>query len=137
MTDQHTARRTLLQGAALAGAAGLGLTACSAGSSGSGSPAATGPTDLGSASEVPVGGAKIFSNAGVVVSQPSAGTYKAFSAVCTHAGCLVDQVQNGVVSCPCHGSQFNADTGAVVTGPASAPLAAVQVKVQGGKLIAG
>ncbi|MCQ4081436.1 Rieske (2Fe-2S) protein [Streptomyces sp. RB6PN25] len=137
MTDQPTARRTVLQGAALAGAAGLGLTACSAG--GGGTSASSGPTgrsDLGSTAQVPLGGAKLFRDDQVVVAQPTKGTFKAFSAVCTHAGCIVDQVQNGVISCPCHGSQFNATTGAVIHGPATEPLNPVGLQVQGDKLIA-
>ncbi len=134
MTEQSTPRRTVLQGAALAGVAGLGLSAC-AGQDAS-SPKPTGPADLGAADQVPVGGAKLFRDDKVVVSQPTKGTYKAFSAVCTHAGCVVDKVDAGVISCPCHGSKFNATTGAVVQGPASAPLPSVPVRVEGGKLIA-
>ncbi len=135
MSDDHsTTRRTVLQGAALAGAAGLGLGAagCAA------KPAApSGPVDLGAVDQVPVGGATLFRSDKVVVAQPVKGAYKAFSAVCTHQGCVVDKIENGVISCPCHGSRFNALTGAVEQGPAPAPLPAVVVKVQGGKLITG
>ncbi|MCZ4096266.1 Rieske 2Fe-2S domain-containing protein [Streptomyces sp. So13.3] len=136
MTEPHAAcRRTVLRGAALAGVAGLGLTAC--GGSGKDKAAATGPVDLGPATEVAVGGAKLFRDDKVVVSQPTQGAYKAVSAVCTHAGCVVDKVEDGIISCPCHGSRFNATTGAVVQGPATEPLPAVEVRVEGGKLITG
>jgi nitrite reductase/ring-hydroxylating ferredoxin subunit len=134
MTEQHTCRRTLLQGAAVAGVAGLGLTACSGGGTSS---APTSPTELGSADQIPVGGAMLFRDDKVVVAQPTKGTYKAFSAVCTHAGCVVDTVEGTAVSCPCHGSRFNALTGAVEQGPAASPLPQVPVRVQGGKLVAG
>ncbi|GAA1885014.1 Rieske (2Fe-2S) protein [Streptantibioticus ferralitis] len=135
MTEQPTCRRTLLQGAALAGVAGIGLTACGGGGTSSATPSS--PTDLGAADQIPVGGAKLFRDDKVVVAQPSKGTYKGFSAVCTHAGCVVDNVEGAVISCPCHGSRFNALTGAVEQGPAGAPLAEVPVRIQGGKIITG
>lgn len=139
MTDPHAAcRRTVLRGAALAGVTGLGLTACGgSGGSGEEKAAATGPVTLGPATEVAVGGAKLFREDKVVVSQPTAGAYRAFSAVCTHAGCVVDKVEDGVISCPCHGSTFNATTGAVVQGPATEPLPAVAVRVENGTLVKG
>jgi len=132
-------RRTVLRGAALAGAigaAGVGLTACGPGKSGSAA-GPTAPVDLGAASAVPAGGAKLYRDDKVVVSQPKPGTFKAFSAVCTHQGCVLDSVDGTTVSCPCHGSQFNAETGAVVQGPASKALPAVDIKEAGGKLTAG
>ena len=138
-TEPPAARRTVLRGAALAGAvgvAGAGLTACGPKKNGS----AAGPTaavDLGAASAVPVGGAKLYRDDKVVVAQPSKGTFKAFSAVCTHQGCVLDTVDGTTVSCPCHGSQFNADTGAVIQGPAAAALPAVTIRNEGGKLTAG
>ncbi|CAG7633597.1 Rieske (2Fe-2S) protein [Actinacidiphila bryophytorum] len=136
MTSEMPAcRRTVLRGVALAGAAGVGLTACG-GKNGS----AAGPdkaVELGAASEVPVGGAKLYRNDKVVVSQPQQGTFKAFSAVCTHQGCVVDSVDGTTVSCPCHGSQFDAETGAVVQGPATKALPAVSVTVAGGRITAG
>ena len=137
-------RRAALAGIGLAGLA-VAVTAC--GGSGSGasasgmassgsSPAGGGGMDtaLGATSEVPVGGGKIFTSAKVVVTQPSAGEYKAFSAVCTHAQCIVDQVANGTIDCPCHGSRFSAKDGSVITGPATSPLPSQKISVSSGKI---
>lgn len=89
-------------------------------------------TPLTSVSTVPTGGGVVITSQAVVVTKDSGGTVHAFSAVCTHQGCLVNQVADGTIDCPCHGSKFNADTGAVVTGPASSPLPKVAVTVKGG-----
>src|ERR1700726_2270305 len=91
-------------------------------------------TVLGMASAVPVGGGMVYTDAKVVVSQPTKGEYKAFSAVCTHVGCLCNQVANGTINCPCHGSKFKITDGSVVAGPAPAPLPAKTVAVTGGKV---
>jgi Rieske Fe-S protein len=92
-------------------------------------------TVLGAASEIPVGGGKIYTAAKVVVTQPARGRYRAFSAVCTHVGCIMSEVANGTIDCPCHGSEFTITTGAVVTGPAPAPLPKKQIKIVDGKVI--
>ncbi|MFC5146554.1 Rieske (2Fe-2S) protein [Streptomyces aureoversilis] len=130
-------RTVLLRGAALAGAAGLGAAACDGRTGPKASATPTAPVDLGAADRVPVGQARLFREERLVVSQTAPGEYKAFSAVCTHAGCVADKVENGKVRCPCHGSEFDANTGKVLQGPAGAPLPAVPVKAVGGKLIAG
>jgi Rieske Fe-S protein len=91
-------------------------------------------TLLGMASAVPVGGGMVYTDAKVVVTQPSKGEYKAFSAVCTHVGCLCNQVADGTINCPCHGSKFKITDGSVVAGPAPAPLAGKTVTVTGGKV---
>ena len=92
-------------------------------------------TVLGAASEVPVGGGKIYTAARVVVTQPARGQYKAFSAVCTHVGCIMSKVADGTIDCPCHGSEFKITTGAVVTGPAPSPLPAKQIKIVNGMVV--
>jgi Rieske Fe-S protein len=90
---------------------------------------------LGSASEIPLGGGMIFTAEKVVVTQPARGKYLAFSAVCTHVGCILDKVANGVIGCPCHGGEFKITDGTVVAGPPPAPLARKRVKVVGGKVV--
>jgi nitrite reductase/ring-hydroxylating ferredoxin subunit len=117
-----------------AGSGGPAMPPGSGGSAGASSGAGGGGSALGAASEVPVGGGKIFTSAQVVVTQPSAGEYKAFSAVCTHAECFVDQVVNGTIDCPCHGSKFSAKDGSVVDGPATSPLPSKQISVRSGQI---
>ena len=92
-------------------------------------------TVLGAASEIPVGGGKIYKTAKVVVTQPARGQYKAFSAVCTHVGCIMSEVANGTIDCPCHGGQFKITNGAVVAGPPPSPLPARPVKVVNGQVV--
>jgi Rieske Fe-S protein len=92
-------------------------------------------TLLGTASEIPVGGGKIFAAARVVVTQPVRGQYKGFSAVCTHVGCILSEVADGTIDCPCHGSEFKITNGAVVTGPAPRALPTKQIEVVDGKVV--
>jgi Rieske Fe-S protein len=92
-------------------------------------------TLLGQTSDIPVGGGKVFTDAKVVVTQPTKGVFKGFSAVCTHVGCLCNQVADGTIDCPCHGSKFAISTGVVVAGPAPSPLPAAPITVTGGKIL--
>jgi Rieske Fe-S protein len=153
-------RRTVLTAAAATGAAGV-LGACGGdGSSDTASGAdattaapetttatpTTSPTQqaqspatsaeaLAKVSDVAVGAGVVNDSAKVVVTQPTQGQFKGFTAVCTHQGCLVDRVQNNVIFCPCHGSQYSAEDGSVISPPAPAPLSAVAVKVEGDSVV--
>ena len=109
--------------------------AASSPEAGSGSGGAPAPAALASTSDVPVGGGKILATQKIVLTQPKSGEFHGFSAVCTHAGCTVGSVSGGTINCPCHGSRFNITTGAVVNGPASSPLPAVNIKVQGTSIV--
>lgn len=97
----------------------------------SGAPAAEG---LVSTADVPVGSGVIFADEQVVVTQPTAGEFKCFSAVCTHTGCTVAGISD-VITCPCHGSTFDLATGDVLGGPAPSALPAVDFSVDGDQVV--
>ncbi|MFF4161062.1 Rieske (2Fe-2S) protein [Streptomyces sp. NPDC001678] len=92
---------------------------------------------LARASEIPEGGGKVFPDRKVVVTQPAKGRFKAFSAVCTHQGCVVKDVADGTINCPCHGSRFSVADGAVRGGPAQKPLPEERISVNGDSIILG
>lgn len=87
--------------------------------------------------DVPVDGGVILSNAQYVVTQPSEGTYKAFSSRCTHQGCTVGAIENREIVCPCHGARFSIDDGSVVVGPAAEPLPEATASVDGDQVVIG
>ena len=155
----ETSRRTVLAGAGAACAAALAgcstynsnsggvdapqgaqSTESSSGPAASGSGAGSGgggAAVLAKTSDVPVGGGTILADKKIVITQPQSGTFHAFTAVCTHAGCTVGSVSGGTINCPCHGSRFNISNGSVVNGPAASPLAPVTIKVQGTSIVQG
>jgi len=121
---------------AAASAAG-GATGGASAAGGTGAASAPPANQLATTADVPVGGGKIVSGANVVLTQPVAGTFKGFSAVCTHQGCIVATIANGTIDCPCHGSKFSVKDGSVVNGPASSPLPPVKITVQGTSILKG
>jgi Rieske Fe-S protein len=80
-------------------------------------------------SRVPVGGGVILEDADYVVTQPSKGDFKAFSKICTHQGCPVASVSNGVIHCNCHGSEYSIEDGSVTSPPAPKPLAEAKTTI--------
>ncbi|WP_455359480.1 Rieske (2Fe-2S) protein [Streptomyces sp. SYSU K21746] len=138
-------RRTVV---AAVGAAGLAaaLTACGSSEdssyggaqtpadggndAGAGTGTGTG-TELAKIADIPEGGGKVFADQGVVVTQPTAGEFKAFSSKCTHQGCAVKDISDGTINCPCHGSKFDAADGSVKAGPATQGLPAASIVVEG------
>jgi Rieske Fe-S protein len=93
--------------------------------------AAAGGAVLASAADVPVRGCLVVPDAKVVITQPTEGDFKAFTAVCTHQGCLVETSSDGEIPCPCHASRFSLEDGSPLGGPATAPLTAVEITVDG------
>ena len=149
--DVHVPRQHVIRGAGLVLTAGA-LAACgsegdksaaggeestssSAEASTSSAPAGAAPDGvIAKTADVPVGSGVIVDD--IVVTQPAAGEFKAFSSSCTHKGCAVNKVADGTIDCPCHGSKFNLD-GSVAKGPATAPLEAKPVSVQGDSIVLG
>ncbi|HSE07427.1 MAG TPA: Rieske (2Fe-2S) protein [Nocardioidaceae bacterium] len=134
-------RRIMLRGAAVTGVAAPLLAACatdeepggSAGGSetGSGADGSSGGGATLETSDVPLEGGIILADEMVVVTQPSKGAFKAFSAVCTHRGCPVQTVSEGTINCSCHGSKFSIEDGSVLEGPATSALEGMSVSVEG------
>ena len=88
--------------------------------------------------DVPVGGGKAFPQASppYVVTQPTAGQFKAFDGTCTHQGCPVTKVENGHIVCPCHSSMFDLTSGAPTsTSQAKKPLTAKTATVNGSAVV--
>lgn len=135
-------RRTLLRGVAATGALGASatlLTACGSdpsatGGAGGGGGGAAASKELGPASQVPVGGGKIYGEQEVVVTQPTKGDFKAFSSICQHQGCPVASVSGGTINCDCHGSKYNIEDGSVARGPTTKGLPEKQIEVTGGEI---
>jgi Rieske Fe-S protein len=90
---------------------------------------------LGTTDHVPVGGGVILADRQIVLTQPTAGVIKAFTAVCTHQGCTVSSIEGDLIVCPCHGSRYHLNDGSVANGPAPRPLAPIAVTVSGTDIV--
>ena len=140
-------RASVLRGGLVAlGAAAVGFVVARAGDLGSGSgtgaanaygTAPSGGSRLAAVTDVPPGGGLVLADQGVVLVRGEGEEVHAFSSTCTHQGCPVSEVTGGLILCPCHGSEFDAETGAVVAGPAPSPLPAVDVTVEDGTVLTG
>lgn len=141
----QTSRRVVLVGAGIGAAATVAAcstygkepaaesTKSSAAESTAPAPGAP-PAALTKTAEVPVGSGVIVDD--IVITQPTAGDFKGFSSVCPHRGCNVNEIVDGLIKCPCHGSEFSLD-GAVAHGPATKPLTAKAIVVEGDSIVAG
>ncbi|MFF3289908.1 Rieske (2Fe-2S) protein [Streptomyces sp. NPDC003023] len=147
-----TSRRTVLA----AGAAGAAALVAGCGDGGGDGPATQPPSEpapatsedggatpspageeLARTGDIPVGGGKVFADRKIVVTQPRAGDFKAFSAVCTHQGCTVANVSDGTINCLCHGSKYKIADASVASGPATEPLPAQPITVSGDSIRVG
>jgi Rieske Fe-S protein len=120
-------------GAPVAGASGGAASGAPAPGRSGAAPAPAGPT-LAKTADIPVGGGKVFGEAKVVVTQPTQGSFKCFSAICTHQGCAVTDVGDGTINCGCHGSKFAIADGSVSNPPADRPLPGRSITVENGEI---
>src|SRR3954466_3168061 len=146
MSVQPLTRRSVMTGAVLSAAAAVvgyvvarnsdaaSATSSAGAANGYGPQGGTGGSAITSVAKVTGDGVVV---SGLVVTRDASGAVHAVSATCTHQGCTVGAPQGGVVGCPCHGSQFDAATGRVLRGPATRPLPAVAVHVQGNEIVRG
>lgn len=151
-------RRTVLQATGLVAVGGVVAACSTSGSSGAASSSAAAPAapaapatssaaastapassaggaSVAAVSDIPVGGGLILDDVAVVLTQPTAGDVKAFTAICTHQGCLVSQVVENEIICPCHGSRYSGTDGSVIQGPSTQPLAPAGITVDGGNVV--
>jgi len=138
MAQIQTSRRIVFQGMGALGVAAV-LAACGgggdeSGEGGSGGGAPEAGAVLTPVADVPVGGGIVLGDQGVVVTQPTEGEFKAFSASCPHQGNTVTGVADGTIECSFHGSSFSAETGEREGGPATTGLTVVEVTVENGEV---
>lgn len=136
MTEQihRPSRRIVFQGL---GALGTAAALAGCGGSDDGAEETETPdagSELATTSEVPVGGGLILQEQRIVITQPTEGEFRAFSAVCTHQNCVVAEVAE-TIDCTCHGSKFSIEDGSVQGGPAPSALEAIEIGVQGDTIL--
>jgi nitrite reductase/ring-hydroxylating ferredoxin subunit len=96
-------------------------------------PATTEPVAVAKTTDIPIGSGKKFDVEGVqiLITQPRAGEFRGFSAVCTHAGFVMSNMANSEIKCDNHGAVYSADDGSVLSGPAPTALGKVTVTIEG------
>ena len=102
----------------------------------------SGPAVVAQLSDIPVGGIFAFTNPSdgtpAYLLQPAQGKYLAYSAVCTHQGCIVNYDPAGQqFMCPCHGAIYDGTSGQPVSGPAPSGLVSIPVSVSGDAIVVG
>lgn len=148
MSDEQVSRRSVLRGVAVTTVAGVAGYAVAATSDAAGARAATTAANgygadeqtrsrLAALADIPAGGGLILDDARVVLTRAEDGEVLAFSATCTHQGCTVSSIEQGLIVCPCHPSRFDLATGAPVSGPARRPLPPAAVEVTGEEVFIG
>ena len=148
MSDEQVSRRSVLRGVAVTAVAGVAGYAVAATSDAAGARAATTAANgygadeqtrsrLAALADIPAGGGLILDDARVVLTRAEDGEVLAFSATCTHQGCTVSSIEQGLIVCPCHLSRFDLATGAPVSGPARRPLPPAAVEVTGEEVFIG
>ncbi len=148
MSDEQVSRRSVLRGVAVTTVAGVAGYAVAATSDAAGARAATTAANgygadeqtrsrLAALADIPAGGGLILDDARVVLTRAEDGEVLAFSATCTHQGCTVSSIEQGLIVFPCHLSRFDLATGAPVSGPARRPLPPVAVEVTGEEVFIG
>jgi Rieske Fe-S protein len=137
LTDQTigVSRRIVFQGMGALGTA-VALAGCGSddGDATDEAPTPDAGTELAATSEVPVGGGLILQEEKIVITQPTEGDFKAFTAVCTHQSCVVATVEK-TINCTCHGSKFSIEDGSVEGGPAPSALDAIDITVEGDRIL--
>ena len=127
-------RRIVFHGLGALGVAAA-LAGCAGGDRDSGGDEPKSGEELATTEEVPVGGGIVLADQQVVLTQPTEGEFKAYTAVCTHQQLMVTSVEDGVIHCANHGSAYDAATGEVTQGPAPSALAAIEIHVEGDRIL--
>ena len=99
-----------------------------------------GRTLVGAVSDFPLNSGAVVpvNDEPVMVVHTEAGGIKAFSAICTHLGCIVYwHTGRGVIQCPCHDGRFNPVNGAVISGPPPRPLPPYEFEIVEGQIYVG
>lgn len=93
---------------------------------------------VGNVRDVPIGQMRVVDVGGTKVNLSNAdGQMYAFDDTCTHMGCSLarGELEGTIVTCACHGSEFDVTSGAVLRGPAQRPVRSRAVQVEGDDLL--